>query len=97
VAIASRADGDVVTCQTGSAPAAVVADLTPRRARFAYSADGVHWGDRWSSPPPSSNPKAEPVEQALYIRLASEDGQVDIVARASSGPPWLYPKPPAKP
>jgi prepilin-type N-terminal cleavage/methylation domain-containing protein len=97
VAIESRPDGDEVTCQAGSAPVAVVADLAPRRARFAYSPDGTHWSDRWTSPPPATDPKAEPVEQALYVRLASEDGQVDIVARASSGPPWLYPKPPVKP
>jgi hypothetical protein len=96
VAIETRPDGDVVTCQAGAAPAVLVADLAPRRARFAYSLDGVRWSDRWSPPPPF-DPKAPPVEQALYIRLASDDGQVEVVGRASSGPPWLYPKPPPQP
>jgi hypothetical protein len=76
----------------------MVADLTPRRGRFAYSADGAHWSDRPPAPPaPSFDPDAQPTEQAIFIRLSSEDGQVEVVGRASSGPPWLYPKPAPKP
>jgi type II secretory pathway pseudopilin PulG len=96
VAIQSRPDGDVVVCQAGGAPAVVVADLTPRRARFSYSADGAAWSDRWRAPEPSFDRNAAPREQAVYIRLASDDGVVDVVGRASSGPPWLYPPPPKR-
>jgi hypothetical protein len=92
VAIETHADGDEVTCQAGVAAPVMVADLRPRRARFSYSSDGAHWSDSLA-PPTSFDPKAEPVELSLYIRLASDDGVVDVVGRASSGPPWLYPKP----
>jgi prepilin-type N-terminal cleavage/methylation domain-containing protein len=97
VAIERYGDGDEVICQAGAAAPVMVADLRPRHARFAYSLDGAHWSDGYASPT-SFDPKADPAEQALFIRLASDDGLVDIVGRASSGPPWLYPAPtPPKP
>jgi hypothetical protein len=96
VAIESRPDGDVVTCQAGAGAPIVAADLSPRRVRFSYSADGAAWKDA----PPPAPPLAlgpdhvvRPAEQALYIRLASDDGAVDVVGRATSGPGWLYPRP----
>ena len=71
----------------------MVADLRPRRVRFSYSADGVAWRDDWSPPPVDRrHPLAE---QSVFIRLASDDGRVEWVDRATSGPPWLYPQPPA--
>jgi len=97
VAIESRPGGDVVTCQAGASAPIVAADLSPRRVRFSYSADGSAWRDAWSppAPPPASGPDhvVHPTEQALYIRLASDDGAVDVVGRATSGPGWLYPRP----
>jgi hypothetical protein len=97
VVIQSHTDGDVITCQAGAQPAVVVADLRPRRARFLYSDDGTHWSNRIAPLDDAFDAKAEPVEQALFIRLASDDGVVDIVGRASSGPPWLYPQPAPRP
>ena len=75
----------------------VLADLRPRRARFAYSIDGVQWRERWRAP--AVNPTvatAGPVRPAaapvsLFIRLASDDGRIELVERASSGPVWLFP------
>jgi len=97
VAIESRADGDVVTCQVGAATPRLVADLRPRRVRFAYSVDGEQWRGGWratavphlaiAGPPPSRSPTS------VFIRLASDDGQVELVERASSGPAWLFPEP----
>jgi hypothetical protein len=96
VAVVSRPGGDAVMCQAGAGAWTEVADFAPRRVRFSYSGDGREWRDSWSSPAPSSDPRAEPAEQAVYVRLASDDGEVDVVGRASSGPGWLYPKPPTK-
>jgi hypothetical protein len=88
IAIDSQAGGDLVTCQTRGAAPIVVADLRPRRARFAYSADGGSWSDAWS--PPVVDPHRPPAAQSVFIRLYSDDGRVEWVDRATSGPPWLY-------
>ena len=95
VAIEPHEDGDVVTCQVGEAAPRLVADLRPRRARFSYSADGVQWRDEWqtpavarlaiAAPPPARSP------MSVLVRLASDDGQLELVERASSGPAWLFP------
>ena len=90
VAIDPQPGGDLVTCQARGQTAIVVADLRPRRARFSYSADGANWRDDWSPPP--ADPRYAAVEQSVFIRLASDDGRVEWVDRASSGPPWLYPQ-----
>jgi hypothetical protein len=98
VAIDARPDGDIVTCQSAAGPAQLLADLRPRRARFAYSIDGVLWRERWRAP--AVNPTvatAGPVRPAaapvsLFIRLASDDGRIELVERASSGPVWLFPE-----
>jgi hypothetical protein len=97
VAIEPRADGDVVTCQVGAAAPRLVADLRPRRVRFSYSVDGAQWRDGWQSPAPAraaiagaTAPARSPV--SLFIRLDSDDGRVELVERASSGPAWLFPE-----
>ncbi|HEY1752298.1 MAG TPA: hypothetical protein VGG29_13645 [Caulobacteraceae bacterium] len=98
VAIEQRPDGDLVTCQARGLAPIVVADLRPRRARFAYSADGAGWSDRWSPPPDWAVPRRALAAQTLFIRLATDDGRVEWVERATSGPPWLYASPgPAAP
>jgi type II secretory pathway pseudopilin PulG len=97
VAIDPQAGGDLVTCQARGQTPIVVADLRPRRVRFSYSADGAAWRDDWSAPVARrGGPLAE---QSVLIRLASDDGRVEWVDMATSGPPWLYAPPPgaAKP
>jgi hypothetical protein len=95
VAIETHPDGDVVTCQTGSGAPRLVADLRPRRARFAYSVDGVSWRDGWAAPVLPTAALAGPQHVAkspisVLIRLASDDGAIELVERASSGPAWLF-------
>jgi len=96
VAVEARPEGDVVTCASAVQPATVVADFRPRHVRFAYSLDGASWRDAWAPPPPSpfAVPGAKPPRAALrlLVRLASDDGRVDIVELAQSGPPSLYPE-----
>jgi hypothetical protein len=94
MALETRPDGDAVTCQSGSSPAVLLDDLSPRRATFAYSVDGAHWTDTIAAPPatgPSRVATAVRSPQTVYIRLASTDGRIDIVEKATSGPVWLYP------
>ncbi|HEY2708122.1 MAG TPA: hypothetical protein VGI95_08710 [Caulobacteraceae bacterium] len=94
VALETRPGGDAVTCQSGSSPAVLLDDLSPRRAGFSYSIDGVRWTDTISPPPATgASPGATAVRspQTVYIRLASTDGRIDIVEKATSGPVWLYP------
>jgi type II secretory pathway pseudopilin PulG len=96
IAIDEQPGGDLVTCQARDQAPLVLADLRPRRARFSYSADGRDWRDDWTSPPP--DPHRVPSEQTVFVRVASDDGRIEWVDRATSGPPWLYPQPPpAKP
>jgi hypothetical protein len=97
VAIESHADGDVVSCQVGASAPRLVADLRPRRVRFAYSADGVQWRDGWRAPAIAKALLVGPAPQirspaSVFIRLASDDGRIELVERASSGPPWLFPE-----
>ena len=92
VAIDEQAGGDLVTCQARGEQAIVVADLRPRRARFSYSADGSAWRDDWSPPPAwAAGPRGAPLaEESVLVRLSSDDGRIEWVDRATSGPPWLY-------
>ena len=94
VAIRSGAEGDTVVCWTAAGAEAVLMELAPRRARFAYSTDGLNWQDRWS-PGEIAGPTGVPHAQTLLIRLATRDGQVEILDRASSGRPALSPARPA--
>ena len=96
VAIEPHTDGDVVTCQVDGAAPRLVADLRPRRVRFAYSVDGELWRDGWQTPTIprvaiAGTPSARS-PTSVFIRLASDDGQVELVERASSGPAWLFPE-----
>ena len=94
VALASDSGGDVVTCQAGAGPKVTVADLRPRRGRFAYSVDGRVWSERWSPPPSWAAAGVHPVtQQRLFVRLLSDDGHIEVIERAGSGPPLLYPPP----
>lgn len=90
IAIDPQPGGDLVTCQARGQIPLVVADLRPRRARFSYSVDGANWRDDWASPPP--DPRHALAEQPLFVRLASDDGRIEWIDRATSGPPWLYPQ-----
>lgn len=95
IALESDSGGDVVTCQAGAAPKVVLADLHPRRARFAYSDDGRSWRERWNPLPSWAAAGLHPVaQQQLFVRLLTDDGRVEIIERASSGPPLLFPPPP---
>ena len=92
VAIEPHPDGDLVTCRAGAAAPAVVADFRPRRVRFADTRDGSAWSDTWTPPlAPPVGVKPERAAQLVFIRLASDDGRIDIVEQATSGPSWLYP------
>jgi type II secretory pathway pseudopilin PulG len=101
VAIETHADGDRVTCQGAAAAPRLLADLRPRRVRFAYSTDGVRWSDAWRPPVAPSvamagpqRPTRSPV--SVFVRLASDDGRFELVERAGSGPAWLYPDAPRR-
>jgi type II secretory pathway pseudopilin PulG len=101
VAIEAQADGDVVTCQAGVGAPQVLADLRPRRARFAYSVDGLRWSDRWNAPAVpalaiagAQSPTRTPV--SVFVRLATDDGRFELVERAGSGPAWLFPEAPRR-
>lgn len=101
VAIEAQADGDIVTCQAGLGAPRLLADLRPRRARFAYSVDGVRWSDGWSAPVTPSVAMAGPLRPArtpvsVFVRLASDDGRFELVERAGSGPAWLFPEAPRR-
>ncbi len=90
VDIQSMSGGDVVTCRVGNGPPTLITDLRPRRARFDYSTDGSRWSDHWTGADSVVlGAAAQPKEQALYIRLATLDGSIDIMDRAASGRPDL--------
>ena len=86
--------GDVVTCQADGGPATALIDLRPRRARFSYSDDGLRWRDAWRDAPELTAGIQNPRERAVYVRLATDDGRIEVVERATSGRPALQPVPP---
>jgi hypothetical protein len=90
VTLEAQADGDLVTCRTNTGARTVVADLRPRRARFAYSADGAAWSDQWTSRPDWTVRRGYAAERRLFVRLASDDGRFELIERATSGPPQFY-------
>jgi hypothetical protein len=90
VALEARPDGDLITCGPKTGARTVVADLRPRRARFAYSLDGGSWSDQWTSRPDWTPGRRDPAERRLFVRLASDDGRFELIERATSGPPQLY-------
>ncbi|TCS10469.1 type II secretion system protein [Caulobacter sp. BK020] len=94
VSLVGEADGDVITCRADDGPAVVLADLRPRRARFSYSEDGERWRDSWRATPRLMDRALAPREQGVYVRLATDDGRVEVIERATSGRPG---PPPAAP
>jgi prepilin-type N-terminal cleavage/methylation domain-containing protein len=89
VFLVNSAGGDVVACQADGGPAVVLADLRPRRARFSYSEDGVRWRDAWRATPDLIDRARIPRERGVYVRLATDDGRLEVIERASSGRPDL--------
>ena len=81
----------MVACQTDGGPAVVLADLRPRRARFSYSGDGARWRDAWRATPDLMDRVRAPREQDVYVRLATDDGRIEVIERATSGRPDLAP------
>ena len=99
IALVGDASGDVVTCRADAGPATQLVDLRPRRARFSYSDDGLRWRDAWSDAPALTAGVQSPRERTVYVRLATDDGRIEVVERATSGRPELQPVSPmaAKP
>jgi hypothetical protein len=92
VEIVRSGSGSLLTCRVGQGPTAVLLDLGAHSAGFSYSLDGQVWSDRWAEPPGSTPVgMATPHERRLYVRLASDDGAVEITGRASSDRPDLQP------
>lgn len=89
VFLVGGAGGDVVACQVNGGPAVVLADLRPRRARFSYSGDGARWRDAWRATPDLMDRVRAPREQGVYVRLATDDGRIEVIERATSGRPDL--------
>jgi len=88
VSLVGDAGGDVITCRADEGPAAVLADLRPRRARFSYSEDGARWRESWRATPDLMDRARSPRERGVYVRLATDDGQVEVIERATSGRPY---------
>lgn len=91
VTLASDPTGDVVTCQADGGQVIPLADLRPRRARFSYSDDGLNWNDSWRDTPDPIARSQAPRERAVYVRLATDDGRIEVIERATSGRPDLHP------
>ncbi len=84
--------GMVLACRVGQGAPVALFDLGQRRAAFSYSIDGQIWSDRWAERDGGAPDRAmEPHERRLYVRLASDDGSLQITGRASSDRPELQP------
>ncbi|MDB5452844.1 MAG: hypothetical protein JWO33_1422 [Caulobacteraceae bacterium] len=88
LALNTNAGRTVLTCQLADADPVTLLDLGSREVHFEYSEDGATWTDTWQVDPGvpvenSVNPTAE--LRRVYVRLASTDGQSDLVALAASG------------
>jgi prepilin-type N-terminal cleavage/methylation domain-containing protein len=95
VVVVGDASGDVVTCQVAGQPASRLVDLRPRRARLSYSDDGLRWRETWEGARALTAPGQPPRARTVYVRLATDDGRIEMVERARSGRPDLYPETPA--
>ena len=91
VSLVGDAKGDVVACQADDGPTVVLADLRPRRARFSFSEDGVRWRESWRATPDLLDRVRPPREQGVYVRLATDDGRIEVIERATSGRPGRTP------
>jgi len=87
ISLVGEAEGDRVTCRADNGPAVVLADLRPHRARFSYSEDGVRWRESWRATPRLVDRARAPREQGVYVRLAADDGKVEVIEHATSGRP----------
>lgn len=90
VFIERRPDGDRVACQAGRGAAATLLTFPGRRARFAYSTDGRRWSDRWTATRSLLAARATVRERRLYVRLDTDDGSTQLIARGGSGRPALW-------
>lgn len=78
----------LITCQLTDEDVITLANLNWPDASFTYSDDAVTWTDNWTvirgEPVPDSlTPDAE--LRKVYIRIASKDGQNQVIALATSG------------
>jgi prepilin-type N-terminal cleavage/methylation domain-containing protein len=91
VRLQARPEGDVLVCAVEGGSSTLLLDLRPRRARFAYSGDGAAWRDDWrpSRSPLGREPAVTPREQSVFVRLATDDGAIQVIERAGSGRPGL--------
>jgi len=87
VSLIGDANGDVVACQADNGPTVVLADLRPRRARFSFSEDGLRWRESWRVTPDLLDRARPAREQGVYVRLATDDGRIEVIERAASGRP----------
>lgn len=83
LALTSAAGHTVLTCQLEDATPITLLDLGAREVHFQYSEDGVTWTDTWDVEPGepvenSANPSAD--LRRVYVKLASADGQGDLLA-----------------
>jgi prepilin-type N-terminal cleavage/methylation domain-containing protein len=86
--LTTRAGHTVLSCQFEDVDPVTLVDLGPREVHFQYSEDGTSWTDAWTVEPgvPVENSLTPTAEQRrVYVRLASADGQSDLVALAASG------------
>lgn len=88
--LAVRAENSrtLITCQLVGEDVITLANLSWPDARFSYSDDAVTWSDNWTvvrgEPVPDSlTPDAE--LRKVYVRIASQDGQNQVIALATSG------------
>lgn len=91
VSLIGDARGDVVACQADGGPTVVLADLRPRRARFSFSEDGVRWRESWRATPDLLDRARPARERGVYVRLATDDGRIEVIERATSGRPGRTP------
>jgi len=88
LSLATNNGHSILTCQLEDGNAITLIDLGPRETHFEYSEDGETWTDSWTveagQPVDAAlNPSAE--LRRVYVRLASADGQADLVALTTSG------------
>lgn len=72
--LVSRGNAENLTCGHTRGEPEVLLELGATRGRFSYSADGRVW---------RSQLRDVPAEGALYLRLSTDDGVIDIVEQAA--------------
>ncbi len=89
--IDSAPDGDILMCAVGQGTRRTLLDLRPRRASFAYAGNGRGWNSAWPEPPAFGPGPGAVRARRVFVRLATDDGQVEVLDAAGSGRPDLYP------